>query len=211
MRQELCEDALRLGRILAELEPEQPEVHGLVALMEINASRSASRTGPTGEPVLLLDQDRSRWDQLLIRRGLAALDRVDELKGSHGPYALQARITACHALARAPGDADWAQIAALYGELAELTRPGGPPPEARPPRRGPTRVRARRVARSKRAPAPAPPRPSRRLRAGRPAGIREVNCAMAIASCHPAKPSLQGKGGEVEANRSCASSWVLPW
>src|SRR5580698_7723871 len=122
MRQELCEDALRLGRILAELEPEQPEVHGLVALMEINASRSASRTDPTGEPVLLLDQDRSRWDQLLIRRGLAALDRVDALKGSHGPYALQARITACHALARAPGDTDWAQIAALYGELAELTR-----------------------------------------------------------------------------------------
>ncbi len=122
MRQELCEDALRLGRILAELEPEQPEVHGLVALMEINASRSASRTGPTGEPVLLLDQDRSRWDQLLIRRGLAALDRAVALGGARGPYALQAGITACHALARAPGDTDWAQIAALYGELAELTR-----------------------------------------------------------------------------------------
>jgi RNA polymerase sigma factor (sigma-70 family) len=122
MRQELCEDALRLGRILAELEAEQPEVHGLVALMEINASRSAARTDPSGEPVLLLEQDRSRWDRLLIRRGLAALDRVDALGGARGPYALQARITACHARARTPSETDWAQIAALYGELVELTR-----------------------------------------------------------------------------------------
>ncbi len=122
MRQELCEDALRLGRILAELEPEQPEVHGLVALMEINASRSASRTDASGEPVLLLDQDRSRWDRLLIRRGIAALERVDALGGARGPYALQARITACHALARTPADTDWAQIASLYGELMEITQ-----------------------------------------------------------------------------------------
>jgi RNA polymerase sigma-70 factor (ECF subfamily) len=122
MRQELCEDALRLGRILAELEADQPEVHGLVALMEINASRAAARTGPSGEPVLLLEQDRSRWDQRLIRRGLTALEQADALGGSRGPYVLQARITACHALARAPLDTDWAQIAALYGELAEITR-----------------------------------------------------------------------------------------
>jgi RNA polymerase sigma factor (sigma-70 family) len=122
MRQELCHDALRLGRILAELEPEQPEVHGLVALMEINASRAGSRTGPSGEPVLLLDQDRSRWDRLLVRRGLAALERAEALAGASGPYVLQARIAACHAVARAPADTDWTRIASLYAELAELTR-----------------------------------------------------------------------------------------
>jgi RNA polymerase sigma factor (sigma-70 family) len=122
MRLELCEDALRLGRILAELEPDQPEVHGLVALMEINASRSAARTDAAGEPVLLLDQDRSRWDRLLIRRGLAALEHVDALGGAGGPYALQARITACHALARTPDETDWTHIAALYAALLEVTQ-----------------------------------------------------------------------------------------
>src|SRR5207237_134465 len=100
MRPELCQDALRLGRILAELVPDEPEVHGLVALMEIQASRSHARTGPSGEPVLLLDQDRARWDQLLIRRGLAALERAEKLGGSLGPYALQAAIAACHARGR---------------------------------------------------------------------------------------------------------------
>jgi RNA polymerase sigma factor (sigma-70 family) len=121
MRPSLCEDALRLGRILAGLAPGEPEVHGLVALMEIQASRSAARVGPSGEPVLLLDQDRGRWDQLLIRRGLAALDRAEALGGARGPYALQAAIAACHARARTPEATDWARIAALYGELAELT------------------------------------------------------------------------------------------
>jgi RNA polymerase sigma factor (sigma-70 family) len=120
MRPSLCEDALRLGRILAGLAPREPEVHGLVALMEIQASRSAARVGPAGEPVLLLDQDRGRWDQLLIRRGLAALDRAEALGGARGPYALQAAIAACHARARTPEATDWARIAALYGELAEL-------------------------------------------------------------------------------------------
>ncbi len=120
MRPALCEDALRLGRILAELAPAEPEVHGLVALMEIQASRSRARTGPSGEPVLLLDQDRGRWDQLLIRRGLAALDRATALGGTLGPYALQAAIAACHARARAPEETDWARIAALYDALAQL-------------------------------------------------------------------------------------------
>jgi predicted RNA polymerase sigma factor len=120
MRPSLCEDALRLGRILAGLAPDEPEVHGLVALMEIQASRSAARIGPSGEPVLLLDQDRGRWDQLLIRRGLAALARAEALGGARGPYALQAAIAACHARARTPEATDWARIAALYGELAEL-------------------------------------------------------------------------------------------
>jgi RNA polymerase sigma-70 factor, ECF subfamily len=120
MRPALCDDALRLGRILAELVPNEAEVHGLVAMMEIHASRAAARTGPTGEPVLLLDQNRARWDQLLIRRGLAALERADALGGTKGPYAIQAAITACHARARVPEDTDWARIATLYGELAEL-------------------------------------------------------------------------------------------
>jgi RNA polymerase sigma-70 factor, ECF subfamily len=120
MRPGLCEDALRLGRILAELAPAEPEVHGLVALMEIQASRSAARTRPTGEPILLLDQDRSRWDQLLIRRGLAALQRAERLGGARGPYMLQASIAACHARARVAADTDWAAIVALYGELARL-------------------------------------------------------------------------------------------
>src|SRR5205809_7149307 len=112
MRPELCEDALRLGRILAELMPKEPEVHGLVALMEIQASRSHARVGPSGEPVLLLDQDRGRWDQLLIRRGLAALERAEKLGGAFGPYALQAAIAACHARALSPEETNWARIVA---------------------------------------------------------------------------------------------------
>jgi len=121
MRPALCEDALRLGRILAELAPAEPEVHGLVALMEIQASRSAARTGPSGEPVLLLDQDRTRWDQLLIRRGLAALERAEALGGALGPYALQGAIAACHARARTAAETNWARIVVLYGALAQLT------------------------------------------------------------------------------------------
>jgi predicted RNA polymerase sigma factor len=121
MRPQLCEDALRLGRILAELMPAEPEVHGLVALMEIQASRSRARTKPGGEPILLLDQDRSRWDRLLIRRGLAALDRAERLGGAQGPYALQAAIAACHARAHDADDTDWPRIAALYFALSQLT------------------------------------------------------------------------------------------
>ena len=120
MRPALCEEALRLGRVLAELMPNEPEVHGLVALMEIQASRSAARSGPSGEPVLLLDQDRGRWDQLFIRRGLAALERAEALGGALGPYAWQAAIAACHARARTPEETDWARIAALYEALAQL-------------------------------------------------------------------------------------------
>ena len=120
-RPELCEDALRLGRILAELAPQEPEVHGLVALMEIQASRLRARTGPSGEPILLLDQDRGKWDRLLIGRGLAALTRAEELGGARGPYALQAAIVACHARARAAEETDWVRIVALYDALAELT------------------------------------------------------------------------------------------
>jgi len=120
MRPALCEDALRLGRILAELAPREPEVHGLVALMEIQASRLGARTGPSGEPILLLEQDRARWDRLLIRRGLAALDRAERLGGADGPYALQAAIAACHARARTPDETDWTRIAALYEALARL-------------------------------------------------------------------------------------------
>jgi RNA polymerase sigma factor (sigma-70 family) len=120
MRPALCEDALRLGRILAGLAPGEPEVHGLVALMEIQASRLGARVTPSGEPVLLLEQDRARWDPLLIRRGLAALARADELGGALGPYALQAAIAACHARARTPDATDWARIAALYGALARV-------------------------------------------------------------------------------------------
>ena len=120
MRPGLCEDALRLGRILAELAPAEPEVHGLVALMEIQASRSAARTGPSGQPILLLDQDRARWDQLLIRRGLAALERAARVDGARGPYVLQAAIAACHARARTAAETDWPAIVTLYGELARL-------------------------------------------------------------------------------------------
>jgi len=120
MRPALCQEALRLGRILAELVPKESEVHGLVALMEIQASRSRARIGPAGAPVLLLDQDRARWDQLLIRRGLAALERAERLGGAYGPYALQAAIAACHARARTPAETDWARIAALYDALAQL-------------------------------------------------------------------------------------------
>jgi RNA polymerase sigma-70 factor, ECF subfamily len=120
MRPGLCEDALRLGRILAELAPQEAEVHGLVALMEIQASRSRARVGPSGEPVLLLDQDRARWDHVLVGRGLAALERAERLGGALGPYALQAAIAACHARARTPAETDWPRIAALYDALAEL-------------------------------------------------------------------------------------------
>jgi predicted RNA polymerase sigma factor len=129
MRPALCEDALRLGRILAELAPREPEVHGLVALMEIQASRSAARVGPSGEPILLLDQNRARWDQLLIGRGLAALGRAEKLSAGNrvensespqGAYALQAAIAACHARARTPEETDWKQIVTLYTELARL-------------------------------------------------------------------------------------------
>jgi RNA polymerase sigma-70 factor, ECF subfamily len=121
MRPALCEEALRLGRILAELAPAEAEVHGLVALMEIQASRSRARTGRSGEPVLLLDQNRALWDQLLIRRGLAALDRSQQADGAPGAYALQASIAACHARARTSEETDWARIAALYDALAQLT------------------------------------------------------------------------------------------
>jgi RNA polymerase sigma-70 factor, ECF subfamily len=120
IRPALCEEALRLGRILAELVPQQPEVHGLVALMELQASRLRARIGPSGEPVLLLDQDRARWDQLLIGRGLAALERAERLGGALGPYALQAAIAACHARARTPEQTDWAAISALYDALAQI-------------------------------------------------------------------------------------------
>ena len=120
MRPALCEDALRLGRILAGLAPGDPEVHGLVALMEIQASRSRARTGPSGEPIVLFEQNRALWDQLLIRRGLAALDRAESLGGARGWYALQASIAACHARARAPEETDWPRIVGLYSELAGL-------------------------------------------------------------------------------------------
>jgi RNA polymerase sigma-70 factor (ECF subfamily) len=125
MRPKLCEETLRLGRILAELAREEPEVRGLVALMEIQASRLGARTGPSGEPVLLLDQDRSRWDQLLMRRGLAALARAEELNAANGrdpgPYTLQASIAACHARARSADQTDWARIVGLYTKLGEVT------------------------------------------------------------------------------------------
>jgi predicted RNA polymerase sigma factor len=121
MRPALCEDALRLGRILAELASQEPEVHGLVALMEIQASRSRARVSPSGEPILLLDQNRAHWDQLLIRRGLAALDRAQTLGGLRGPYALQAGIAACHARALTFEETDWTRIVALYEALVQLS------------------------------------------------------------------------------------------
>jgi RNA polymerase sigma factor (sigma-70 family) len=120
VRQDLCEEALRLGRILAELAPEEPEVHGLTALLEIQASRNAARRGPDGEPVLLLDQDRGRWDPLLIVRGRRALERAEELPGPLGPYGLQAAIAACHAQALRAQETDWVRIAALYDALAQI-------------------------------------------------------------------------------------------
>ena len=120
MRPALCEDALRVGRILAELVPQEPEVHGLVALMSLQASRASARVGPSGEPILLLDQDRRRWDHLLIRRGLAALERAVAPGGGYGPYALQAAIAACHARAATPEETDWTRIVALYDGLAQL-------------------------------------------------------------------------------------------
>jgi RNA polymerase sigma factor (sigma-70 family) len=120
MRPQLCEEAQRLGRILAELAPTEPEAHGLMALMEIQASRFGARTGPDGEPILLLDQNRARWDHLLIRRGLAALERAQALGTEPGPYVLQAAIAACHARARRAEDTDWARIVGYYGELAEI-------------------------------------------------------------------------------------------
>jgi RNA polymerase sigma factor (sigma-70 family) len=120
IRDELCDEALRLGRILQGLAPEEPEVHGLAALMELQASRARARVGPAGEIVLLLDQDRSRWDHLLILRGLAALDRAAKLGGASGPYALQAALAACHARAAIAAETDWARIAAIYAELAHV-------------------------------------------------------------------------------------------
>ncbi len=120
VRPALCEEALRLGRILAELAPTEPEVHGVVALMEIQASRLGARVGPSGEPVLLLDQDRARWDRLLIRRGLAALERAERLGGALGPYALQAAIAACHGRAATAAETDWPRIVALYDAVAQL-------------------------------------------------------------------------------------------
>jgi RNA polymerase sigma factor (sigma-70 family) len=121
MRPALCEDAMRLGRMLAQLMPREPEVHSLVALMELQASRTSARTKPSGEPVLLMEQDRSRWDQLLIRRGLASLEHAGKLGGEVGPYALQAAIAACHARATAAEDTDWRRIALLYGVLAQVS------------------------------------------------------------------------------------------
>jgi RNA polymerase sigma-70 factor, ECF subfamily len=121
VRPGLCEDALRLGRVLAELVPRVAEAHGLVALLEIQASRLRARVGPTGEPILLLNQNRAHWDHLLIRRGLAALERAEQLGGAQGPYALQAAIAACHARARTPEQTDWARIATLYADLARAT------------------------------------------------------------------------------------------
>ena len=120
MRPALCEEALRLGRIVAGLAPHEPEVHGLVALMEIQASRSKARTGPHGEPILLMDQNRAQWDHLLIQNGLASLERARKLGRGMGPYALQAEIAACHARAREPKQTDWSRIVALYGQLAEI-------------------------------------------------------------------------------------------
>ncbi|HKU27697.1 MAG TPA: RNA polymerase sigma factor [Candidatus Sulfotelmatobacter sp.] len=121
MRPALCEDALRLGRILAELVPNEGEVHGLVALMEIQASRTMARVGPSGEPILLLDQDRGMWDWLLINRGLAALERAEKVSMGRGPYVLQAEIAACHARARKSEETDWSEIALLYRQLGEVT------------------------------------------------------------------------------------------
>ena len=120
MRPALCEEAIRLGRVLSELAPREPEVHGLVALMEIQASRAKSRVGPTGEPILLFDQDRGKWDQLLIRRGLAGLDRAEKLSAKRGPYTIQAAIAACHARAHTPEETDWGRIVLLYDALAAL-------------------------------------------------------------------------------------------
>ncbi len=120
MRPALCEDALRMGRILAELAPDEPEIHGLVALMEIQASRAKARVNAAGEPILLLDQDRGRWDRLLIGRGLTAVGRAEKLGRAKGPYAIQAAIAACHARAATPGDTDWSRIVALYGDLANI-------------------------------------------------------------------------------------------
>jgi RNA polymerase sigma-70 factor (ECF subfamily) len=120
MRQDLCEDALRLARVLVELVPQEPEAYGLVALLEIQASRSKARVGPSGEPILLLEQDRSRWDPLLVRRGLAALEKAQALGGSLGPYVLQAAIAACHARAVRAAETDWARMVALYDALAQL-------------------------------------------------------------------------------------------
>jgi predicted RNA polymerase sigma factor len=121
LRAELCDEALRVGRILAQLAPDEPEVHGLVALMEIQASRSGARIARDGTPILLLDQDRSKWNQILIRRGLAELDTAINLDGERGPYTLQAAIAACHARARRADQTDWGRIASTYDELAIVT------------------------------------------------------------------------------------------
>ncbi len=160
LRPALCEDALRLGRILAGLAPQEPEVHGLVALMEIQASRHAARLGPAGEPILLLDQDRSRWDQLAIRRGLAALERAEQLNakmnGGPGPYTLQAAIAACHARARIGEETDWQRIAALYATLAAA--PAVAHRRAQPRRRTRHGLRPRRLVLSWSTDSPPSPR-----------------------------------------------------
>jgi predicted RNA polymerase sigma factor len=121
MRPALCDEAIRLGRVLAELAPQEPEVHGLVALMEIQASRAKTRVGPNGEPILLFDQDRGKWDHLLIRRGLLALERAEKLKPKRGIYTIQAAIAACHARVHTPEETDWNKIVSLYDELIELS------------------------------------------------------------------------------------------
>src|SRR6185312_11275872 len=122
LRPQLCKEALRMGRVLTSLAPHEPEAHGLLALMELNASRTAARTDATGEPILILDQDRTLWDRLQIRRGMQALERARQLNGSRGFYVLQAAIIACHAEARTASDTDWSRIAGLYAELAALVR-----------------------------------------------------------------------------------------
>ena len=174
MRPGLCEDALRLGRILAELAPGEPEVHGLVALMEIQASRSAARVGPSGEPILLLDQNRARWDQLLIRRGLSALARAEALDGAGGPYALQAAIAACHARARTADETDWPRIVAYYDALARRRAVAGGRAE-------PCGCRRHGV------------RAGRRACARRCASLRARACRLPSPAGRPRRPALQAR------------------
>ena len=190
LRPALCEDALRLGRILAELAPQEPEVHGLVALMEIQASRSAARVGPAGEPILLLDQDRSRWDQLLIRRGLAALDRAPKSSaGTRGPYRAAGRRSPPATPAPARGDeTDWQRIAALYAALAQRQPIAG--------RRAQPRRRRRHGLRS-----PGRPRSGRRPRRRALARATITCCPASAATALPPRPLRRGMSG-VRARRS---------
>ena len=210
VRPALCEEALRLGRVLAELAPMEAEVHGLAALMEIQASRLRARTGPSGEPILLLDQDRSRWDWLLVRRGLAALERAEKVGGDIGPYTLQAEIAACHARAKTAEETDWRRIALLYGVLAsrapspvvELNRAmavchgfrsaGGPSAHRRARRRGDA-AGLPPVSQRPRGPAHAPApfhRGARRVRAGRGAHAERPRARGAAGP----RPRLRGRG-----------------